>query len=109
MDTSSICGLCLGRLKYQISNAKKRAADGSGRALSGGVLLESYFTCDPDEIIDILEIYHATDRTLEGVMETLAELSCSASALTRELVYFDFNEEGHLGLYLSLSQCLPEA
>ncbi|MBF0505842.1 MAG: hypothetical protein HQL09_03305 [Nitrospirae bacterium] len=103
METSSICGLCLGRLKYQIKNAKNRAADGTGRAFSGRVLLESYFTCDPDEIVDILEIYHVTDRTLEGVMETLAELSCSASVLTRESLHFDFNEDGHLGLYLSLT------
>ena len=95
METASICGLCLARLKYQIKNAKKKATDGK-------VLLESYCTSDPGEIVDILEIYHVTDRSLKGVMETLADLSCSASVLTRESLYFDFNEDGHLGLYLSL-------
>jgi|SRR5208283_3111525 len=96
METAGICGLCLERLKYQIKNAKKKAEDGR-------VLLESYCTSDPGEIVDILEIYHVTDRTLEGVTEALEELSCSASVLTRESLCFDFNEDGHLGLYLSLS------
>ncbi len=102
METASVCGLCLGRLKYQIDNAKKRAAADSRRVRSGRVLLESYYTGEPDEIIDILELYHVKDRTLEGVVETLAELSYSASVLTRESLHFDFDKEGHFGLYLSL-------
>jgi|SRR5208283_1068684 len=103
METLSICGLCLERLKRQISNAKKRKVNSGGQTRPGKVLLESYNTSDPDEIVDILEIYHAKDRTLEGVQETLAELAYSASVLTRESLQFDFNEEGHFGLFLSLN------
>ena len=102
METQSICGLCLERLKYQIRNAKKRTQNSGGQAGSGRILLESYNTGDPDEIVDILEIYHVKDRTLQGVQETLSELAYSASVLTREELQFDFNEEGHFGLFLSL-------
>ena len=103
METLSICGLCLERLKYQINNAKKRTVNSGGQTRPGKVLLESYNTGDPDEIVDILEIYHAENRTLEGVQETLAELAYSASVLTREPLHFGFNEEGHFGLFLSLN------
>ncbi len=103
METLSICGLCLARLKSQISNAKKRAANNGGQTFAGKIILESYNTGDPDEIVDILEIYHVKDRTLEGVQETLAELAYSASVLTRESLHFDFNEEGHFGLFLSVN------
>src|SRR5208282_841552 len=103
METASICGLCLERLKYQIRNAKKRTVSSGGQARPGEILLESYNTGDPDEIVDILEIYHVKDRTLEGVQETLAELAYSASVLTREPLHFGFNEEGHFGLFLSIN------
>ena len=103
METLSICGLCVERLKYQINNAKKRTSNNGGQTRPEKVLLESYNTGDPDEIVDILEIYHVKDRTLEGVQETLAELAYSASALTRESLHFGINEEGHFGLFLSLN------
>ncbi|MBF0557220.1 MAG: hypothetical protein HQL08_00405 [Nitrospirae bacterium] len=102
METQSICGLCLERLKYQIKNAKKRAMDSGSNSGCGRIMLECYNTADPDEIVDILEIYHAKDRTLQGVKETLSELAYSASVLTREPLQFDFSEEGHLGLFLLL-------
>jgi hypothetical protein len=102
METASICGLCLERLKYQIKNAKKKTENGGGQTGPGKILLESYNTDDPAEIVDILEIYHVKDRTLEGVQETLAELAYSASVLTREALHFGINEEGHFGLFLSL-------
>ncbi|MGD0283209.1 MAG: hypothetical protein ABSB95_12705 [Dissulfurispiraceae bacterium] len=103
METLSICGLCLERLKYQIRNAKKRTVNSGGQTRPGKILLESYNTGDPDEIVDILEIYHVKDRTLDGVQETLDELAYSASVLTREALHFGLNEEGHFGLFLSLN------
>lgn len=103
METASICGLCLERLKYQIRNAKKRTDNSGGQTRPVKILLESYNTGDPDEIVDILEIYHVKDRTLDGVKETLAELAYSASVLTREALHFDFNDEGHFGLFLSIN------
>jgi len=109
METLSICGLCLERLKHQINNAKKRTVNSGGQTRPGKVLLESYNTGDPDEIVDILEIYHTKDRTLEGVQETLAELAYSASVLTRESLHFDFNEEGHFGLFLDLNAAVANS
>ncbi len=103
METASICGLCLERLKYQIRNAKKRTENGRGQTGTRKILLESYNTGDPDEIVDILEIYHAEDRTLEGVQKTLDELAYSASVLTREALHFGINEEGHFGLFLCIN------
>ena len=103
METLSICGLCLERLKHQISNAKTRSVNNGGRTRPREILLESYNTGDPDEIVDILEIYHVKDRTLEGVQETLSELAYSASVLTREPLRFGLNEEGHFSLFLSLN------
>src|SRR5208283_1021744 len=103
METLSICGLCLERLKYQINNAKRKTANSGGQTRPGKILLESYNTGDPDEIVDILEIYHVKDRTPEGVRETLDELAYSASVLTREALHFGFNEEGHFGLFLSFN------
>jgi hypothetical protein len=90
-------------LKFQIDNAKKRTTNNSGQTLTGKILLESYNTGDLDEIVDILEIYHVKDRTLEGVQETLDELAYSASVLSRESLQFGFNEEGHFALFLSLN------
>jgi|SRR5208283_3248009 len=109
METVSICGLCLERLKYQINNAKKRTVNSGGQTRPGKILLESYNTGDPDEIVDILEIYHAKDRTLEGVHETLAELAYSASVLTRESLNFGFNGEGHFGLFLDLNAAVANS
>jgi len=103
METLSICGLCLERLRFQIRNAKKRMADNGSQVVARRILLESYNTSDPEEIVDILEIYHAKDRTLEGVQQTLDELAYSASVLTRESLQFDFNDEGHYGLFLSVN------
>ncbi len=103
METLSICGLCLERLKYQIRNAKKRTVNSGGQTCPGKILLESYNTGDPDEVVDILEIYHVKNRTFEGVQETLDELAYSASVLTREALHFGLNEEGHFGLFLSVN------
>jgi len=59
--------------------------------------------------VDILEIYHVKDRTLEEVQETLDELAYSASVLTREPLHFGFNEEGHFGLFLSLNEIVTSS
>ncbi|MEW6117375.1 MAG: hypothetical protein AB1553_10800 [Nitrospirota bacterium] len=96
MDGVKIYGLCLERLKHQITTAKSRAA-GVER-----VLLESYNTGDPEDIIDILELYDVTERTIEQVTEKLDDLAYTVSVLTREKLQFDFTDEGHIGLFLSV-------
>lgn len=96
MDGVKIYGLCLERLKHQITNAKSRAA-GAER-----VLLESYNTGDPEDIIDILELYDVTERTIEQVTEKLEDLAYTISVLTREKLRFDFTDEGYMGLFLSV-------
>ena len=100
-DAAKIYGLCLERLKYQITNAKKRI-NGNGKH-ADSFLLESYNTGDVDDIIDILELYDVKERTPGEVRDKLEELAYTVSALTRETLLFDFTDEGHLGLYLSLN------
>ncbi len=96
MLEAKIYGLCLERLRHQIKKAKERG-------ISGDCLLEGYNTGDIDEIIDILEIYDLEERSIEGLMQKLDDLAYSVSLLTQEKLFFDFTEEGHLGLYLSLN------
>ncbi len=94
-----INGLCVGRLKHQISIARSR--DGKGRSLNGhGIVLESYNTGDIDDIIDILELYDIEDRNHETLVEKLKELAEDASLFVDETLEFGFNDEGHLCLYL---------
>jgi hypothetical protein len=100
MDGVKIYGLCLERLKHQIAIAKKRL-EGSAYG-SRYFLLESYNTGDLEDIVDILELYDLQDKTPELLREKLNDLAYTVSTLMRHTLIFDYTEEGHLGLYLSL-------
>ena len=93
MDEVKIYGLCLERLKYQITNALKRM-NGHDR-----FLLECYNTGEIDDIIDILELYDVTEKTPEHLSRKLDNLAYTASLLVRESLTFDYTVDGHLGLY----------
>lgn len=102
MEGVKIYGLCLERLNHQIKNAKNRIKEDRHQP-EDRVLLECYNTCEPDDIIDILELYDIEERTPERVEEKLKDLAYTVSSLTREALTFDFSYNGHLGLYLSLN------
>jgi hypothetical protein len=93
MDEVKIYGLCLERLRYQITNARKRM-NGQAR-----FLLECYNTGEIDDIIDILELYDVAEKTQKHLSRKLDELAYTASLLVRESIAFDYTDEGHLGLY----------
>lgn len=103
MEGVKIYGLCLERLRHQITNAKQRI-NGKTSNRPDRILLECYNTGEPDEIIDILELYDVEERTPENVREKLVDLAYTVSELLRETLTFDFTGEGHLGLYLTLSK-----
>ena len=90
-------GLCLERLRFQIGNAKKRIAVAD--RICEGLLLECYNTSDPEEIIDILELYDIEDRSLSGVLKKLDDLAYTVSLLLREGIGFGLTGKGELGLY----------
>ena len=100
MEAAKIYGLCLERITHQILRAKQRI--NGGQQHNGLILLESYNTGDIEDIIDILELYDIETRTNEGLKEKLGDLAYTVSALMREVLFFDYAEEGHMGLYLSL-------
>ncbi len=101
MEGVKIYGLCLERLRHQITNAKKRVKDDS--ALCRDIfLLESYNTGEIDDIIDILELYDIEDRTHELLREKLNDLAYTVSELLRERLFFNYTSSGHLGLYLTV-------
>lgn len=97
MEGLKIYGVCLERLRYQIQHALKRVNGNEKR-----LLLESYLTSDPEEIIDLLELFDITHKDMDSVMKKLQELAGDVSLLVRKKVRFDFSEEGHLCLYLLL-------
>jgi hypothetical protein len=103
MEGVKIYGLCLERLRYQITNARKRVENRQSE-YPDRVLLECYNTGELDDIIDILELYDVEDRTFSEVNEKLEDLAYTVSELVRETVLFDYTDEGHLGLYLALSE-----
>lgn len=107
MEGVKIYGLCLERLRVQISNARGRIKDGLPR-FAGSVLLESYNTGEVDDIIDILELYDVEERTFEAVREKLNDLAFTVSELTREKLSFNLTNEGHVGLYLLVSETAGE-
>lgn len=100
MEAAKIYGLCLERIIHQIMHAKRRV--NGEKQCNGQVLLESYNTGDIEDIIDILELYDIETRTNEGLKEKLDDLAYTVSALVREVLFFDYTGEGHMGLYLSL-------
>lgn len=95
MDGIKIYGLCIDRLKHQI--------DLAGRVKDNGVvLLESYESSDPQDLIDILELYDIEDQDAGRVQDRLEEMAETASALTQESLSFGQTPEGHIGLYLKV-------
>jgi hypothetical protein len=100
MEAAKIYGLCLERITHQIIHAKQRI--NGGQQHNSLILLESYNTGDIEDIIDILELYDIEVRTHEGLKEKLEDLAYTVSALMREVLFFDYTEEGHMGFYLSL-------
>jgi len=106
MDEAKIYNVCLQRVKFQITNAKRRL-DGfipPGEKL----VLESYNTGDIDEIIDILEIYDLDSHDRSGLEEKLEDLAYTVSVLVKETVGYDYDEKGNLGLYLILKNPAAE-
>jgi hypothetical protein len=101
MEGVKIYGLCLERLKHQITNAKKRVKDNADLCRDI-VLLECYNTGEIDDIIDILELYDIEDRRAELLREKLEDLAYTVSELLRERLSFDYTSNGHLGLYLAV-------
>lgn len=99
MEAAKIYGLCLERIAHQIRIAEQTTQ--GGQQHNGLILLESYNTGDIEDIIDILELYDIEARTHEGLKEKLEDLAYTVSALMREALFFDYTEEGHMGLYLS--------
>jgi hypothetical protein len=107
MEAVKIYGLCLERLEFQISLAKKRV-NGSALSPERLVLMECYNTGDVEDIIDIMELYDIDERTLDAVKSKLEELEYTVSVLLREQISFSFTERGHLGLYLAVSDSIAE-
>ena len=101
MDEVKIYGLCLGRIKYQLTIAGKKHAETS--SAQGNVLLESYCTSNIDDLIDILDLYDIEDRTWDGLMNKLDDLAQTVSALMRKTLMCAITDEGHLGLYFVTS------
>lgn len=99
MEGVKIYGICLERIRHQIGNAKGKTFVDS-TAPTDRFLLESYYTGETEDLIDILELYDINDKTIEGVQEKLEELAFTISNLIRESLSFDISEEGHMGLYL---------
>lgn len=98
MDNAKIYGICLERLKHQITLAKQRVK--AGACGDNPILLECYNTGEVEEIVDILELYDVEEKTREHISEKYGELAYTISELSRELLMFDYTEKGHLGLYL---------
>lgn len=90
-----IYGCCLERIKFQIRDAQKRRA----RPVDGKVVLESYFTGELEEIVDLLELYDLDEKTCEALEEKLADLAFDVSLLAREKVSFDYDQRGDLCLF----------
>lgn len=103
MEDVKIYGVCLMRLAHQLKIADQKIA-GNGNAAHDRVLLESYCTGDIDEIVDILELYDLDEHTGAALREKLQELAYTVSLLVRRTIAFGYTEEGHLGLYLVVTE-----
>lgn len=106
MDEVKIYNVCLQRVKFQITNAKRRL-DGFVPPAEK-LVLESYNTGDIDEIIDILEIYDLDRHDRRGLEEKLEDLAYTVSILVKESVAYDYDVKGNLGLYLILNNRMRE-
>ena len=101
MEGAKIYGLCLERLKYQISLAKQRA-EKENMPANKNMVLECYNTGSMEDIIDILELYDIEHKTFEAVNDKLDDLAYTVSVLTKETLKFDFSPDGNLCLSLVL-------
>ena len=102
MDEAKIYNVCLQRVKFQITNAKKRL-DGNSTA-SGLFILESYNTGDIAEIVDILEIYDLDNYTQQGLKDKLLDLAYTVSVLVKDKITFEYDKKGNLGLYMVVDE-----
>ncbi len=103
MEDIKIYGLCLERLKYQVGLAYEKKQHNEAAA-QNRYLLESYNSADIDDIIDILELYDLDERTSSHLRVKLDELAYTVSLLVSETIAFDLTDEGHLGLYLVVTE-----
>lgn len=101
MQQAKIYGVCLERVSELIGKAKKRL---NGCIHGSRVLLESYHTCDLDDIIYILELYDIEEHTQGGLRKELEYVASAISDVTGETLTFGYTETGHLGLYLRAGQ-----
>ncbi len=101
MDNAKIYNVCLERVKFQVSNARKKL--NGGVPPGGRLILESYNSGDFDDIVDILEIYDIKERTEECLREKLDDLAYTVSVLVNERVCFDYNDKGNLCLCLVIA------
>lgn len=95
-----IYGICLERVGQLITKAKQRL---NGSSQKGRVLLESYCTGDINDIVYILVLYDLKERTPEGLRKELEQVASTLSRIAHEDLSFGYTEEGHLGLYLTLT------
>lgn len=100
MKDIKIYGLCLERLRYQITNAKQKQETGS-TGHHNSILLESFMTADIEDIIEILELYDLQENTPEALKEKLEDLAYTVSLLLLETIHFGRTSEEHLGIYLT--------
>jgi hypothetical protein len=105
MEGFKIHNICLDKLTERIDEARIGSEVRSDK--DGRILLESYNTSDIDEIIRIIGISDLRDRTIEGLLEKLEDLSLTLSCFTQEDLIFAFSEQGDLGLYLSVTKGTP--
>lgn len=100
MKDIKIYGLCLERLRYQITKAKQKQEIRSA-GHHNSILLESFMTADIEEIIDILELYDLQEHTPDALKEKLEDLAYTVSLLLLETIQFGHTREEHLGIYLT--------
>ncbi len=106
MRRVKIYGICLERLADLISKAKERL---NGNGYGNRVLLESYRTGDINDLVYILELFDLDEQTQKGLREELDRLAYAISVLTHEILTFGYTEEGHLGLYLTVTIRAPHS
>ena len=100
MLRGKIYGICLDRVGQLIAKAKKRL---NGNSHHGQLLLESYCTGDINDIVYILVLYDLKERTPEGLTKELEKVASTLSRIAHDELSFGYTEEGHLGLYLTVT------
>lgn len=95
LENFKLYGVCVERLKHQLSLARKRVGD----RIVDRVVLEGYQTGDIDEIIDILEFYDIEAKTPAALQSKLEELAHDVSLFIKETIEFGYDDNGNLCLY----------